>query len=316
VESIKVVLANGDLVEASPSKNSELFYGCIGGYGGLGIIVEATLNLVENQKVERKIQKLAVSEYKTFFFQNIRPSKTALFHNGDLYPPAYDTIRAITWTVTDRPVTISDRLMPVKKRYWTDTLAYYLDSELPFGKDLREDFVDPLILRRDVVVWRNYEASYEVQALEPLSRTHSTYVLQEYFVPVEQFDAFVPKMRKILRQHDVNVINVSIRHAYKDSGSLLAWAKAECFSFVIYYKQGVREKDKAEVGVWTRELIEAALSVGGSYYLPYQIHATEAQFHRAYPRAEEFFALKRKVDPENQFQNKLWDRYYHPVKLN
>jgi hypothetical protein len=168
--------------------------------------------------------------------------------------------------VTDRPVTISDRLMSVKKRYWTDTLANFADSELPFGKDLREDIVDPLILSQHAVVWRNYEASYEVQALEPLSRTHSTYVLQEYFVPVKQFNAFVPKMRRILRQHDVNVINVSIRHAYKDSGSLLAWAKAECFSFVIYYKQGVREKDKAEVGIWARELIEAALSVGGSYY--------------------------------------------------
>lgn len=316
VHSIKVVLANGDLAEASPSKNSEIFYGCIGGYGGLGIIVEATLDLVENQKVERTAQKLAVSEYKDFFFQNIRPSKTAVFHNGDIYPPAYDTVRAITWSVTDRPVTISDRLMPVKKRYWIDTLAYFIDSEMPFGKDLREDLVDPLMLRRDVVVWRNYEASYEVQALEPLSRTHSTYVLQEYFVPVEQFNAFVPKMTKILRQHDVNVINVSIRHAYKDSGSLLAWAKAECFSFVIYYKQGVREIDKAKVGIWTRELIEAALSVGGSYYLPYQIHATEAQFHRAYPHAEEFFAVKRKVDPENRFQNKLWDRYYHPLQLN
>jgi FAD/FMN-containing dehydrogenase len=182
---------------------------------------------------------------------------------------------------------------------------------LPFGKDLRKDVIDPLMLSRHVVVWRNYEASYEVQALEPLSRTHSTYVLQEYFVPVEQFNAFVPEM-----QHDVNVINVSIRHAHKDPGSLLAWAKEECFSFVIYYKQGVREKDKTKVGIWTRELIDAALSVGGSYYLPYQIHATEAQFHRAYPRAEEFFALKRKVDPENWFRNKLWDRYYHPVKLN
>jgi FAD/FMN-containing dehydrogenase len=122
-------------------------------------------------------------------------------------------------------------------------------------------------------------------------------------------------MRKILRQHDVNVINVSIRHASKDSGSLLAWAKAECFSFVVYYKQGVQDDDKVAVGIWTRELIEAALSVGGSYYLPYQIHATDEQFHRAYPRAEEFFALKRTVDPENRFRNKLWDRYYHPVKL-
>jgi FAD/FMN-containing dehydrogenase len=312
VQSIKVLLAKGDLVEASPTRNADLFYGCIGGYGGLGIIVEATLELVENQKVERVSQELAIKDYKEFFFRNVRASETAVFHNGDIYPPAYNTVRAITWSVTDRPVTIPDRLMPVQTRYWVNTLAYFIDSEVPFGKELRAQVVDPLSHMGDLVVWRNYEASYVVGELEPISRTHSTYVLQEYFVPVQHFDEFVPKMAKILRQYDVNVINVSIRHANKDPGSLLAWAKEESFSLVIYYKQGVRSGDKTEVGIWTRELIEAALSVGGSYYLPYQIHATDEQFHLAYPLAKEFFALKRNVDPENRFRNKLWDQYYHP----
>ena len=62
-----------------------------------------------------------------------------------------------------------------------------------------------------------------------------------------------------------------------------------------------------------RELIDAALSVGGSYYLPYQIHATETQFLRAYPRTREFFALKRRLDPTNKFRNELLDKYYHPA---
>jgi len=62
--------------------------------------------------------------------------------------------------------------------------------------------------------------------------------------------------------------------------------------------------------VWARELIDAALSVEGTYYLPYQLHATEAQFRRAYPRAREFFALKRQRDPAGRFRNHLWDKYY------
>jgi FAD/FMN-containing dehydrogenase len=314
VQSIKVVLADGDLVEASRSKNSEVFYGCIGGYGGLGIIVEATLDLVENQKVERGVRKLRVNEYKDFFFKDIRTSNTAVFHNADLYPPAYDTVMSITWSATDRPVTVPDRLMPIQSHYWGDILEYLWISEMPFGKELRSHIVDPLRLRGDSIVWRNYEASYDARQLEPFSRTHSTYVLQEYFVPVERFEEFVSKMAGIFTRHHVNVINVSIRHAQKDPESMLAWAKEESFAFVVYYKQGVERDEKAEVGIWTRELIEAALSVGGSYYLPYQIHATEEQFHRAYPRAEEFFALKRKVDPEYRFRNKLWDRYYPPVK--
>ena len=31
----------------------------------------------------------------------------------------------------------------------------------------------------------------------------------------------------------VNVLNVSIRHARADPGSLLAWAREECFAFVV-----------------------------------------------------------------------------------
>src|SRR5215475_4340075 len=53
VRAIAIVLANGDLVEASPVSNAELFYGVIGGYGGLGVIVEAELELTQNTRVER-----------------------------------------------------------------------------------------------------------------------------------------------------------------------------------------------------------------------------------------------------------------------
>ncbi len=313
VQAIKVVLADGRLVEANPATNAELFYGCIGGYGGLGIIVEATLTLTDNVKVKRAVQTLDVQAYKDFFFTHIKQEKDSIFHNGDLYPPTYDQVTAITWSRTEQPVTIADRLIPVEDHYWLDTFAYFWISELPFGKEFRAKVLDPLRLRGDAVVWRNYEASYDARQLEPLSRAQSTYVLQEYFVPVARFNEFVPKMAEIFHRYDVNVINVSIRHAEKDPGSLLAWAREECFAFVVYYKQGVRKYERTEVGIWTRELIEAVLSVHGSYYLPYQIHATEEQFHRAYPRAHEFFTLKNKVDPEYRFRNKLWDRYYHPL---
>jgi SAM-dependent methyltransferase len=138
-------------------------------------------------------------------------------------------------------------------------------------------------------------------------------VLQEYFVPVGRLDEFVPKMAEVLRRHGVNMVNVSIRHARADPGSLLAWAREEVFAFVLYYKQRVRPNARDRVAVWTRELVEAALSVGGTYYLPYQPHATPAQFLRAYPRAGEMFALKRRLDPDFRFRNALWDTYYAPT---
>jgi SAM-dependent methyltransferase len=67
------------------------------------------------------------------------------------------------------------------------------------------------------------------------------------------------------------------------------------------------------VGIWTRELIDAVVASGGTYYLPYQLHATPRQFHRAYPKAEELFALKRKLDPGYRLRNALWDKYFAPT---
>lgn len=312
VKSIKVVLADGQLAEASPLQRPELFFGCIGGYGGLGVIVEATLELADNVRVERAVEYMPVAAYKKYFFGKIKPSETAIFHNGDIYPPYYDQVVAITWAETDKPVTIADRLMPIKNHYWFNQLSSYWVTEMPLGRQARQHLFDPIRLQGDAVVWRNYEASYDVHELEPRSRDNSTYALEEYFVPVQRFDDFVPKMAEIFNRHNANIVNVSIRHAMPDRGSLMAWAREEVFAFVVYYKQGTSQHEKTTVGIWTRELIDAVLSVGGTYYLPYQLHATEQQFHQAYPGAKEIFALKQQVDPANRFRNKLWDKYYHP----
>jgi len=202
--------------------------------------------------------------------------------------------------------------MNTDQSYWRERFLIWGVSEWPFGNSIRKHILDPIRLSGTPVSWRNHEASYDVAELEPSSRADSTYALEEYFVPVARFDNFAARMRDILTQRRAHVINVSIRHATEDPGSLLAWAKTEVFAFVLYYKQGTDDIAKNAVGVWTRELIDTALAVGGSYYLPYQLHATEEQFYRAYPRAHEFFALKLRLDPTNKFRNKLWDKYYRP----
>jgi FAD/FMN-containing dehydrogenase len=312
VRSLKLVLADGSLVEASPTTNPELFYGAVGGYGGIGVIVEATLELAENVNVKRRREVLPVGEYARYFASRIRDSADVVFHNGDIYPNDYSTVSAVSYLRTAEPVTVPERLIPKDRSYRLNRFVYSVISEWPFGKEIRQHVVEPLMYRGTVVEHRNYEASYDVADLEPSSREASTYVLQEYFVPVEHFEAFVPKMAAVFRKHDVNVINVSIRHAKPDPGSLLAWAPREVFAFVVYYKQGTDTEARRSVGVWTREMIDSVLTVQGAYYLPYQPAATEAQFLKAYPRAPEYFALKQRVDPANKFRNTLWDKYYTP----
>lgn len=315
VKSIRIVLPDGTLVRASPKERADTFYGAIGGYGALGVIVEATLALADNVKVERQSTVMPLSAYKGFFFKNVRDNSDIIFHNADIYPDAYDTVRVTSFVRTEKPATIADRLQPAVIRNGRERFVLWAVSELPFGHRLRRALLDPWYYGDEQIVWRNYEASYDVATLEPKSREDSTYVLQEYFVPVEQIDEFVPRMAKTLRRHNVNAINVSIRHAKQDPGTLLAWAPTEVFAFVLYYKQGTSEADRRAVGIWTRELIDDVLSVDGTYYLPYQIHATPGQFCAAYPKADKFFALKKRLDPTNKLRNKLWDAYYANGRL-
>jgi FAD/FMN-containing dehydrogenase len=312
VKSLKVVLADGTVVEASPTSNANIFNGVIGGYGGLGVIVEATFELTDNIKIKRHAETMLATDYKRYFFDNIRDRPEAVFHNAEIYPPDYSTVRAVTFWITSDPLTIQDRLIPMGQSYRLDRFGIWVMSEWPFGKSLRQHIFDPNYYEKEPVTWRNYEASLDTVELEPASRETSTYAIEEYFLPVDRFDDFLPMMRDILRRHGVNVIYASIRHAKQDPGSLLAWARTEVFAFVVYYKQGTSDLDQKEVGVWTRELIDAALDLGGTYYLPYQLHATEQQFQRAYPRAPEYLELKQRLDPTNKFRSEFLDKYLHP----
>ena len=318
VKSIKVVLADGSTVNASPTENPDIFFSAIGGYGGIGVISEATLYLADNVNVERSRVKMPIGQYAEYFKNTIKASSSKiLFHNGDIYTTDFDSVSAVSWSITDKTPTTKSRLIPRSEDYWLERFVWVSMSEWPMGKWIREYAIEPLLYSgASPVHTRNYEASYDILELEPESRASSTYVLQEYFVPVENFDIWIPKMKKVFLDNDVNVLNVSIRHALPDPGSKLAWAKSESFAFVVYYKQDTDEKSKAKVASWTREMIDAAISVSGGYYLPYQPHASNEQFHKAYPKWQEYFEIKNKYDPTDKFTNKLWDKYYGKEKVS
>jgi len=318
VRSLELILADGTVKHCSREENPELFFGAIGGYGGLGVIGEVELEVADNVALERTVARMPVEAFQDWFDENVEAKASdplpPVYFNADLYPPNYDDLVAITFSETDREVTVPDRIQPMGESSAFDKATYWWVSEAPLGKEARSEVIDRMRLASKPVVWRNYEASYDVAGLDPGSRKRNTYVLQEYFIPVENFDAFVPKMRKVFQDHDVNVVNVSIRHAIADPDTLLSWAPVESYAFVVYHKMGTSREDWDAAGEWSREMADAILSVDGKWYLPYQIHMTNAQFHEAYPRADAFFLLKASVDPTYKLRNRLWDRYLPPTQ--
>lgn len=311
VRALQLVLADGSVVEARPDVNAELFRAAVGGYGAVGLITEVELDLAPNVRIECSIERVPLDRYAQHVQQTVLVDPTAVLHNADLLPPHFDEPLCTTWRKAPEHVPLTDtaRLVERGQSYALEQNLIWSVTELPGGQTLRSSVLQPWATSKPSVKWLNREASQDVAELEPRTRAMSTYALQEYFIPAQQLPAFVRRMGEILRKHQVQALNVSIRHSPADRVSLLPWAKQDVFSLVLYHKQRTWRRAQEAVGRWTRELIDTALRHGGRYYLPYQLHATQRQFEQAYPEVEQLRQIKRRVDPGGKLSNTLWARY-------
>ncbi|WP_313320328.1 FAD-binding oxidoreductase [Stenotrophomonas sp.] len=309
VRALQLVTADGRTLELSRDQQPALFAAVIGGYGGLGVITEVELELARNEVIARNVEQVALTDYPAWFAANVAGHPDVVLHNADLIPPQFDAPLAISWSRSTAPLTDARRLMPTRTSYPKDQNLIWAASELPGGDQLRDVYQTRSLLHEPRVIMRNLEASLDAASLEPRTRRMSSYLLQEYFIPTAAFASFARSMAAILRRHDVNALNISVRHAPADTTSLMRWAREDVFCFVLYHKQRSWNAAEQYSRSWTRRLIDAALDHGGRYYLPYRLHASQAQFDRAYPQAEQFAALKQQWDPQNRFRNLLWDKY-------
>lgn len=308
VDSIKIMLADGSIVIASRDENKELFITAIGGYGLMGIIVGATLQLTDNVKIERIVKHMHINNYPDFFFKTVKPDKNIVFHSAVLYPDKLQTVLSETYYKTDKKLTIPDRMQTYKRFFPKQMIEEQFVRRLPFLKYIRPK-IETKRWQKKEVMWRNYEMSYTVRALEPLIRFPTTTILQEYFIPVDKLIDFVDKLRNAIKKYNINMINVSIRHVPKNTESLLTYAPQESFALVLYINMFNTRTGKERAQEWTQKLIDHALTLGGTYYLPYQLYATRKQLYKAYPNFKQLLEIKKKYDPLNKFRNRLFEKY-------
>jgi FAD/FMN-containing dehydrogenase len=304
VRALQLISADGKVHELSRTGQPELFAAVIGGYGLLGVITEVELELTENEKIERVVREVALEDYPQLFAKEL---SNARLHNADIIAPVFDRLVAVSWMRSDIDLTEQQRLVPDNMTYSKAQNEIWAASEFPLDAWAREQRIEAI--RKPAVVWRNYEASLDVDALEPRTRKMSTYLLQEYFVPEKRLVDFVRAAERILKKHAANVLNISIRHATADTETLMSYTPQHSFCLVFYYKQRNRARADQDSQRWALELIDAALSMGGSYYLPYRLYASVEQFRRAYPNYARLLTLKDRLDPQRRFRNAWFDRY-------
>jgi FAD/FMN-containing dehydrogenase len=137
-----------------------------------------------------------------------------------------------------------------------------------------------------------------------------TDILHEYFVAPDRFADFVGAAKAIIPGSYQELLNITLRWVEQDPVSVLSYAPdGPRIASVLLFSQEMTARAEADMARMTRELIDAVLAIGGSYYLPYRPHAKLEQFLRCYPRTLDFLKVKLEADPKLLLRNALWDNY-------
>jgi FAD/FMN-containing dehydrogenase len=313
VQSLRLLTSDGDVVACSPQENAELFQLVLGGYGMFGVILEADLAVVPNVLFNKPtFDSVSTMDYARSFAQRV-------YDAGSSVEMAYGRLcvdldgfldGAIIATFTPVPDT-RGHVLPLTPALSNEIAraVYRNSANSGYGKKVR------WFLEREAAPWLADKISRNSVLNEPAAvfenrSAETTDILHEYFVPQTRLAEFVGHAKDIIRRANGNLLNVTVRDVRRDSRTLLAYAHEDVFGLVMSFVQERTADGEDRMKRMTRELIDASIATGGSFYLPYRLHATPDQLRRAYPAWDRAMQAKDVYDPKHVFRNGLYDAYH------
>ena len=311
VESFRILCADGNVVRCSRSVNPELFSLALGGYGLFGVILDVDLRVVSNE--EYRLERFVVPSdtYRSELEQRVAGRTDVGMAYGRLSVAPQGFLREAILSVLYRVPSGAGKPSPLEFPEVAGLTRAVFRGQVgsDYGKWLRWEAEKRLGgAMPNHALFRNQLLSEPVTVFENRS-LDSTDILHEYFVPPEALEAFLEQLRSIVPRHPADLLNVTIRGVLRDDDTVLRYADRDMLALVMLFNQPRTSRGDDAMATMTRELIDAALGLGGRYYLPYRLHATPEQFRAAYPQTTRFFELKRRYDPQQVFQNSFYMKY-------
>ncbi len=325
IRSMRVMLADGSIVNVSPDENAELFSLVVGGYGLFGVILDVDLEIVDNDIYQTERQVVSYRAFPEIFEKEILPDpELGLFYGHLSTAPGSLLEEMIFYKYTKVDIDEAE-IPPLGEVSGTKLRRFVLNfskkGDLAMSiKWFLEKHVEPMMESCTVVPRTQAMAEGEacfVSRNEPMHDSvkytrnnlpNETDILHEYFIPREQFIPFVDGLRRIVQDYNVNLLNASVRVIHPES-NFLNYAPAEMYSIVLYINQPTTPDGNEKMGIVTRELIDLTTDVNGRFFLPYQLHYTAEQLRRSYPMIADFFAAKKSYDPDALFTNAFYEKY-------
>ena len=310
VRAFQMILPDGELVSCSRSENPELFALTAGGYGLTGLITQMDVDLAPNQWLEPTYERMPAEAFGDRFTRALAEDAVTMAYGRLSVDRAAFLSEALLVTYrpaadqTDLPAASGSGVTArIASRIYRAQLGNEQMKHLRwwFEADLGPELAGGPVTRNSLI-------NEPVATLDDRNPDR-TDILHEYFVSPDRFADFVVLCREVIPDSYQEFLNVTLRFVDADTDSWLAYAPVPRIAAVMSFSQEMTARAEADMQRMTRELIDGVIALGGTYYLPYRPHARPDQFVRAYARAPDFAAAKRRLDPDSLLRNNLWDRY-------
>jgi FAD/FMN-containing dehydrogenase len=280
------------------------------------------LALTENCIFEQSSQVMPFHELKRHFVREIQTDPDAQFFIARPSIAPHNFLKDTIVTVWKKSETQRGGIFALGKEQHVarDRFLFGLSRRFSWGKSLRWRAEKWLAKHpaQEGIVSRNNCMRPPVSAVRMFDY-HSTKdadVIQEFFVPIQRFNAFFEAMRNMLKESKANLIGLTIRFVKQDTESVLSYApEADALAAVLYINEPSSQSGRAYAHALIQRLTRLALEYDGTFYLTYARDVELSDLKKAYPRLEEFFRAKQRFDPENLFTSRFYELYarYFPA---
>jgi FAD/FMN-containing dehydrogenase/dTDP-4-amino-4,6-dideoxygalactose transaminase len=316
VLGFRILLADGSVKSVSRDENPDLFRNAIGGYGLFGVMLDVDLELLEDCVYEQSSAVLPLAGLVDYFEKEVRANlRTELFLARPSISPEClleDTIVTL-WRRTDRTrkrvfqldherhVARDRFLFGMSRRYqWGKVLRWYAEKWMAGGES------------QTTLVSRNNAMRPPVSSVKMLEHDSTTDadVIQEFFIPIPRFMAFMEAMRRILLEDGTNLLGVTLRYVRPNNETALSYApKEDAFAVILYFNELCSAAGRARGDELIKRLNHLALQCEGTFYLTYVRDLDRETLKQAYPGIDAFFQKKHSVDPENRFTGRFFEMH-------
>lgn len=310
VESLRILLGDGAIVQASRTENADLFWATFGGLGLVGLVLDATLVL-------RKVETTYFRQ-KSFVARDLTQLLELLDEHDAAFPYTVATLDATATgaRLGTGVVTVGDhaRRDELPRELADRPLRLAPPRAIPVPFELPELVVNPLTIRvvnTAIAALLRSKGAFELYEgfVYPLDMFHAWnrafgrrgFIQYQFVLPPEPGGAALRRLLEaIVTSGQLPWLNVLKRMGPANDAPLSFPMAGTTFAIDFPVRDGLFEV--------TERLDAMVLDAGGRIYLGKDSCLNAAMLRRMYPKLGQWLAVKQKWDPDGVFTSDLGRR--------